>query len=666
MVEKKGKFDFEKLCSWLSVVITTVIFSLVLVNKYFPVTEGWFQDYARYILNGNVIYRDFYCPVPPGYILITTLLCKITNYSFMALRLYGVLERIILLSVVFTLLCRIFDKKITAFSLIVGSVIYASTNTDLFYGYYQSALLFAIITLYFCVRMYETFDTNNYKYAILYGLAAGITFCMKQNTGAIFPTFIGIGYIFLTLSKDRKKSIGNIFVGFLSAMSVLGMMFFVLYCNGALMPFIDQVIGGTSSKGALGTIFFSFIRRMLNRHSIAVLAICMALFILIKINKLIKNNRMSFISSIIFYVLFLMYMYFELISPFYGYSYQNLWTKSGMFYFIVAILVSGSICVFFNKLNKNIQMSLVYYIIVTLCLGGTYVLISLYRNWYTAYLTIRENRANLIYALFFFNIVYIIYLMYKYKKENKEIGIKILLYIASWSLMYIHGMSYIVEDHGTLILFSLIMADLLSVVIKFNYLKNILVGMFCVYMIFTISVQRNNYTYNWWGVFTLPETYKASYAYEDPKLHGIYGEKSQVDTMNAIYSIVNNNKKNGDTMYSFPHINYFNVMSDLDSPAFAKVHYFDVCSDLRASEDAEILRNNLPTFIVWQELNESEWSTHEAIFRNGKLCGQRKLQEFYQEVTQSGQYKLLGVYTIYNSDPIYIWGVEDGRNWNVD
>ena len=60
-IEKdNNKLKHEKIYAWLSVIVTTIIFSIVLLNKYFPVTEGWFQDYARYILNGKFIYRDFY------------------------------------------------------------------------------------------------------------------------------------------------------------------------------------------------------------------------------------------------------------------------------------------------------------------------------------------------------------------------------------------------------------------------------------------------------------------------------------------------------------------------------------------------------------------------------------------------------------------------------
>lgn len=228
--------------------------------------------------------------------------------------------------------------------------------------------------------------------------------------------------------------------------------------------------------------------------------------------------------------------------------------------------------------------------------------------------------------------------------------------------MYIHGMSYIVEDHGTLILFTLIIAELLSVKVIYNKLKNLSVWVICMFMFATIAVQRNNFTYNWWGVNTLPDSYSAEYEYKDPKLEGMKGNLQQTTVLNEIYEVIERYKTDGDTMYTFPHINYFNVMSDLDSPAFAKVHYFDVCSDTRAEEDASILNKEKPSFIIWQDFTESEWATHEAIFRNGNLCGQRALQEWYWENTSNGKYKLLGCYNLPDADPIYVWIINDGSH----
>ena len=112
---------------------------------------------------------------------------------------------------------------------------------------------------------------------------------------------------------------------------------------------------------------------------------------------------------------------------------------------------------------------------------------------------------------------------------------------------------------------------------------------------------------------------------------------------------------------SFPHINYFNVMSGLPSPTFGKVDYFDVAPDSVAMRDAALLRKNPPTFIVWMELDSNEWNAQETLFRGGKESGQRQIQRVYEQLTSSGAYVQLGRYYIGNSDPIDIYILNDGR-----
>ncbi len=231
--------------------------------------------------------------------------------------------------------------------------------------------------------------------------------------------------------------------------------------------------------------------------------------------------------------------------------------------------------------------------------------------------------------------------------------------------MYIHGMSYIIEDHGTLLAFSILFAELLSSKTVLDYLKNVIVASLCLLIIMFIVVQRNNFTYNWWGVGTLADTYSATEKYHDPLLKGIRGSEASIVPMNSIYSLVEKNKREGDTLYSFPHINYFNVMSDLLSPTYAKAHYFDVCPDEIAEKDSKILYENPPTFIVWMKMPEETWEVHENMFRAKNKSGQRSLQDWFNSCVSSGNYIELGYYQIENSDPILVYGINDGRKWEL-
>ena len=108
-------------------------------------------------------------------------------------------------------------------------------------------------------------------------------------------------------------------------------------------------------------------------------------------------------------------------------------------------------------------------------------------------------------------------------------------------------------------------------------------------------------------------------------------------------------------MYSFPHINYFNVMAGLPSPTFGKVDYFDVAPDNLAIRDADLIRQQPPTFLVWMQLTDDEWNAHEATFRGGRESGQRELQRTFEQLKVSGKYRSLGRFTVGESDPIDIY-----------
>lgn len=672
-IEKRNKW--ERVIAILVLSIITMVYSGLVCSKYFPITEGWFQDYARYISQGQFIYRDFYCPVPPGYIWITTLLCNLTNYSFLALRIYGILERVALLIIVYLLLSRVYSDKITFFSLLVGSVIYSSTNTDLFYGYYQTSLLFAMVTLYFSVKMYETIEHSR-RYAILYGVFSGITFCIKQNTGAFFAILIGLGYIFLMRKIDLKKAIINIIWGFLAALAVLIFLILVLAFNNAFFPFLEQVIGGTSAKGNIFSVFTSFIPRMITPISCGVfLFFCVlavvyiaSYFIIIKAEKKEKvcSAAFKYLVGTVLLCLILYGTYIFCLEPLHigeFLSTRSLIVQIGMVVSTLVLLILISLLVNRTIIVKKFNFNYVVYMLFFCYFTAFFLYFSFRQNIFADWAYCRDLRQQLIYGLFFFNfLILVLRLMF----IKGKVSVKALLYIASFSLMYIHGMSYIVEDHGTLLLFSLIIADLLSYKVIFNWLKNAVILIFGIFTILTICVQKNNFTYNWWGVNTLASSYEAVYEYTDPLLVGITGDEAQTQVLNEIYELIQTNKRDGDTMYTFPHINYFNVMANLNSPTFCKVHYFDVCSDEQAILDANTLQQKLPTFIVWQEFTENEWATHEAIFRGGNLSGQRQLRDVVDKYTKNGTYILLGVFEFNYADPIYIWGLEDGRDWIID
>ena len=151
----------------------------------------------------------------------------------------------------------------------------------------------------------------------------------------------------------------------------------------------------------------------------------------------------------------------------------------------------------------------------------------------------------------------------------------------------------------------------------------------------SIALQRNELPYHWWGINALPPTWQATSTFEDPHLAGISSSPAYTADLNAIYEVIKVNEQPGDTMYSFPHINYFNVMAGLASPTFGKVDYFDVAPDSLARQDAELLRENPPTFLVWMDLTPEAWTQHEDVFRAGR-GRQREIKAVVDDLVASG------------------------------
>jgi hypothetical protein len=108
-------------------------YSLLLVNSYFPITEGWFQDFSNYMDRGQVMYRDFYMFVPPGFPLLMHAIASASNDSFLAFRLYGVSESLVLIGVSYTLLLRLFSARIAFVAVLTAFVLYTANLQDIFW-----------------------------------------------------------------------------------------------------------------------------------------------------------------------------------------------------------------------------------------------------------------------------------------------------------------------------------------------------------------------------------------------------------------------------------------------------------------------------------------------------------------------------------------------------
>ncbi|MEG0998410.1 MAG: glycosyltransferase family 39 protein [Clostridiales bacterium] len=664
LFSKKTTYNKNDFLTLFCILLIFGVFNFLFFDKFATMTEGWFQDYANYIKAGQVMYRDFYMYIPPVFPWLMTLISIISDNSLIVFRIYGILERLVLVSFVFFIFKRVFSNKVIFISLLTASIIYISNPQDLFYGYYQTSLLFAVIFLYSFIKLIEKFDSKYYYcYAILAGVIAGITIATKHTTGVILALVLAIALIIIFWKTNKKRALKCGALGILGAFIVIGIVCMVLWLQSALIPCFHALFAGGSSKGNLLNVFFGFIPRIINPVSVILFLSIIIMVILTqntklfhvkindeKIRKIVNGIYGLFLCGIAVFLGILLKR-----SVFNGVCFPT-YTLHSIIFFFGCLLI---LCALYFAPRRWFfsHKTAISLIITSLVFCLFFIYIVRHQINYIDYMTVRAWRQNAIYASFFLLTLYIIYVLYQLLKMNKkEYRMLFLISISAWTIMFIHGMSYIIEDHGTLLSFTLLIGLALSEKTVFNFCKNLLIVVFCIGMIFPITVQRCYFPYDWWGVNTTPSIYTAvDHGFEDPMLKGLKSSEEVVKQTNDIYRLVQNLKEDGDTLYTFPHISYYNAMAKLPSDTYGKVHYFDVCPDDIAKSDAKILAKNPPDIIMWQIFYEYEWQIHEDFFRNGKTSGQRELEKEYLKITKNNQYEFCGEYVVGESAPIEIW-----------
>lgn len=648
--------DIIALCFSL---VVYALFNLLLVNKFFPITEGWFQDAANYINNGETIYKDFYMFIPPGFPMLTSAISALSDNAFIIFRLIGVAERLAMLALVYRMLRRLFSPMVSAVSALTGAVVYIANVQEIFYGYYQTSLFLGLIGVWLCIRMYETFEENPYIHAFFFGFCAAASFMVKQTLGLLLSLAVGVMFlaaVYFVNMKKALKVLGIVVVG--CAVFFAGAIM-TMFFTDTLIPFVKQVFGGASSKGSLLSVLFGFIPRILTSNALILGGFFLVFYVLNVIKEKFSGPKTKLICNIIQWMLILavsVWLIVVLVDAVKNRDQAFPVTWKLIFLLVIGFLILGLGFAFMCSKESSKKH---WAIAPSIMLAG---FVFLFRTITSAkqslfnFFQLRDFRQHFLFAIFlaeFLISVYLLYLVAIKKDRLKTVGL--IICVASWSIMYVHGFSYTIEDHSAFLSVSLFMGYLLSAPISVKKAKQVLALILACFTVLTVFYQRNWFTYHWWGVNMTNTTYDATATFDDPHLKGIYANSETTVPMNEIYHLVEQYKKEDSTLYSFPHIAYFNVMANLPSPTFAKTHYFDVCSDNQAKADATVLLQNPPDFIVWMDMPEETWLIHEELFRNEETSGQRDIQKAYQALVGSGSYSLLGVYRIYSSDPIYLW-----------
>ena len=547
--------------------------------------------YAALIEQGKVPYRDFYLFTQPLSLLVSTFISHFIGNSIILFRAWGILERILLTFLLYQIYKNISHRSLALIASIVSLIFYTGTTTDVIYDYVQTCLVFILLSAYLILNYINLTKIRNnlQKYIILSGLCSGFAFLTKQTLGLIVPSVIFFFLVCFEYARTNQQPFRIPFY-YLSAFFLPSIItILVLYHLNALQEYWNQVFFfAAESKGGLVSVFFGSIPNILNKvMQVLSLAILIIVFLILTSKNTLKNIKLNKDYKI------------SILSPIAIVS--------------LALLIFYCVTFFFTAENfvRDIFLKKIIFLYVTY---EALILISGYLI--TKLVTSSLNPFQwqwLFLSLISISIIYALSLSFSYTVASSALGAGLIIIL------------------------------LYSLETPLNKIKKIILDILCIMLISLTLIQHFFWPYDWWG-WIAPSVQRATATTQLKPLSGLTMSPYTAKVFSEITAIIHDNTNSNDSIYVFPHMPIFYLLSNRFPNTWAITDYFDVCPDRCAEEDARRLQQSPPKIIIIETFPEVTWQFHELSFRHGKRSGQRKIIEALNKIIRIYAYSKVASY----------------------
>ena len=651
------------------------IYQSIYWNKIYPITDGWGLYFSDLIQSGKVPYRDFYYYLPPFNLLMDTVLWKLSFGYLLIYRIYRIIERFIILFLLYKLLCKVTEPFWASIGSFMGILLSTATVYDLCGDYNQTVDMIPIILGFLLLRYLECADNSNsfkqYQCLAYIGILIGFAFLLKQTVfvATLIVAFFSLTVLYVINNRfDFRGYMHSIVATFVGVIIPVVPTLLFLQIKGALIPFFEQVFFNGGSKGSIGDVLLSIFRITLeyrNVYTAVTIAFC---FYMLSKERIKGKLLYVFIMLSTFY-----FSFKEKIDSIIALKD----TDKGypvIIGFIVILIVSFLIDVFSNGDKwKRIFISFFIFGMTALLLWFQFFETSCQRLYNeTNLFSLISDITILCCALCF---IIIICLFYKYYKYCKMIYAKwLILFVCAFICLYYSGMtvSNSFNARSLCIVFPVLFCYAMKKIKAHNCMKMSIGFMLCAILVAGVISQKVVNAYSWWGWNEAPLNEEHFYKVNVKAFRGIEFGEDEAIMYNEMFNVLEYNSDNKDTIYSFPHAKIFNVVlnnTNMDD-SFVPVPFYDVCSDEYAREDAIRLEKDPPEILIWCDMPNC-METHEEIFRDGKPLGQRSIQRVFKRLIMQDKYTLIGqynnmfIYKLNNNEKINYTYIQDPLRVNL-
>lgn len=608
----------------LGIIVCVVVigaYNALLFNRYLPMCEGWHSVYAHYILNGAVPYRDFHFFLPPLYPLMVAAFTGIFGPDLIFLRIFGIAVIISLTITLFLLFLRLFPAYIACTASIVSVMYYQSCVVHITYDYLTFVTLFAVLGTFLICRYYD-YDYHSLKskeglvaaaFLFLAGLLGAAAFLIKQSGGLFVVAFPFLAVAAVGYAKGGwQKSLRSIAIYSLGVLTPMLTLLIWLVSNGLLSSFWSQaIVGASSSKGGLAAILFAWIPRLFNTESDLILASVVLAIITLRIHCLPEGFMLRRLRS--------------------GYHAEHQLPKPRTVVVFSLILVAFMLCILLPFWGINLS----------------------YKIAENDQLTFIFNRVLVIFGSAASMVLFFVF-FHKILRERRTSNYDVFIILtASLGLIWGCGTAAGISEVALILSTGLLIGIALNARSRFNILR-IATLVLCVLMVLYMTSFKYINPYNWWGL-DQPDIRTTSTRLQVKYLHGFVVSEQTARIFSEVTSIVERNTNPGDSIYTFPNIPIFYLLTDRYPDTFGIVSWFDVEPDRYAASDALRIRELPPKVIIYLDVPEFVWDSHEDLFRGGSMSGQRQIAGAVSALASSGAYKLEATYEVPDGYKLSVW-----------
>ncbi len=600
-------------CGLVAVLLPTVVFAAFLSTRTMPMAEGWYSVYAKLMNEGAVPYRDFELLFMPLYAYIISGLTALFGYKLIVLRIFGVVLFAALAALTYRVFTKLFKPWIAVVATVTAALYLQSEVVQIFYDYIRVFDVFTYIATLLLILHIARVWNDEQKHSIfgwrlvLSGIFASLAFLVRQNSGAFVMAYTVLLVIFMIVYTKQKKlhaiHLAQYVVSFIVPIAV---MLIYMYSNGTLSAFLGATVGDAlESKGGMMTVLFAWIPRSLKtlaQNSPIFLALAGMLglnFVLYKRKRTDEDTHKS--NALITAIYFLTLVAGALITyfvPTAGKQVSNF--RSGnmpyvVFYVMVAVFIVAMVWLFKNKASEHKR-----WVLLLMTLSGMTIAIG-YGSGTSAGLS--EGQTALALGLI----------------------IALLLHFSAHAYM-----------HLTRILAFAMSACLCLSIVSFKY----------------------DIPYSWWGL-TEGNLRYATKTIDNEYLSGIKVSRTTKYGYERILNIIDQNTKEGDSIFVFPHVPIFYLLSDRYSDTYTMVQWFDVASDDAVIADIETLKQSNPKVIVYVKISDYVSSSHETLFRGDKQSGLVQMANAIETLVQTNPDYRLGAKMIIQGYDVEVYYLAD-------